>query len=89
MATFVSFDVDSIRGSDMSSVSCPSPAGLSVDEALALCDRAGLALTQVRLVDMSEFNPAFGDAHRSARLCAMMFYHFAHGRARAHAAPGA
>ena len=83
-AVFLSFDVDSIQGSDMPSVSCPSPVGLTADEALRHCESAGLAGT-VRLVDMSEFNPAVGDAHRSARLCAMMFYHFCLGRARAHA----
>ena len=68
----------------MPSVSCPSPVGLAASEALHYCESAGLA-PGVRLVDMSELNPTYGDAHRSARLCAMMFYHFCLGRARAHA----
>ena len=44
---------------------------------------------QVRLVDMSELRPAAdapADAHRSARLCAFMFYQFVVGRAQARAA---
>jgi len=77
---FFSFDVDAIQGSDMSSVSCPSPVGLPAEEAMRHCESAG-STPDVRLVDMSEFNPAVGDAFRSARLGAMMFYHFCLGRA--------
>jgi len=80
---FVSFDVDSIRAADMPAVSCPSPIGLSAADALQMCAKAG-ACPAVRLMDVSEFNPqtvSRGDAYRSAKLVAFMFYRFALGRA--------
>jgi len=88
---FVSFDVDSIRAADMPAVSCPSPIGLSAADALDMCALAG-ASPGVRLVDMSEFNPAVvsqGEAYRAAKLCAFMFYRFALARAEWCAAQGA
>ena len=83
---FVSFDVDSIRAADMPAVSCPSPVGLSAADALEMCARAG-ACASVRLMDVSELCPPAvdcGEAYRSAKLAAFMFYRFALGRAIAH-----
>ena len=84
---FFSFDVDAIRAADMPAVSCPSPVGLSAADALAMCRRAG-ECAAVRLVDVSELSPTAvskGEAYRSAKLVACMFYRFALGRALAHA----
>lgn len=74
---FVSFDTDSIRGSDMPGVSCPATTGLSADEALQICFLAGQTPT-VRMVDVSEMNPAV-EGYRSPRLVVNMFYYFCVG----------
>lgn len=53
---FVSFDLDSVIGSDAPGVSCPGTIGLTAQEALAMCFVAG-ANPRVKMFDLSEFNP--------------------------------
>ena len=72
--TFVSFDVDSIQGSDMPGVSCPSPIGFTANEATRMCYDAGREAA-VSLVDFSELNVKIED-DRSPRLLCLMIYHF-------------
>jgi formiminoglutamase len=74
---FVSFDVDSIQGSDCPGVSCPAVYGLTSQEALEICFHSGRN-PQVVLVDASEFNP-LQEKSRTARLLVTMFYFFALG----------
>lgn len=76
---FVSFDIDCITGADCPGVSCPATVGLTADEALAIAYLAG-RLPTVRLMDVSELNPAV-EGYRSPRLVANMFYNFLLGRA--------
>ena len=79
-ALFVSFDIDSISGSDCPGVSCPSTVGLSAEEALSIARLSG-ACGSVRLFDMSEMNVAIED-YRTPRLAVNIFYHFLIGYAR-------
>lgn len=74
---FVSFDLDAVRGSDAPGVSCSSCVGLSPQDALDICFTAGKH-QNVRLFDLSEFNPDIED-YRTGRLVVMMFYYFAMG----------
>ena len=74
---FVSFDLDSVRGSDAPGVSCAAVRGLSADEALSMMDAAGRN-PSVRLVDLSEFNPD-EEEYRTGRLVAFMFHSLARG----------
>ena len=75
---FVSFDVDSINGSACPGVSCPSvDGGLTGDEALEIALISGNC-SKVRLVDMSEYNPAVED-YRTGRLLSNIFYYFCMG----------
>eukprot|EP00005_Dracoamoeba_jomungandri_P013979 CAMPEP_0174274636 /NCGR_PEP_ID=MMETSP0439-20130205/58699_1 /TAXON_ID=0 /ORGANISM="Stereomyxa ramosa, Strain Chinc5" /LENGTH=297 /DNA_ID=CAMNT_0015366531 /DNA_START=143 /DNA_END=1033 /DNA_ORIENTATION=+ len=74
---FVSFDIDSIRGSDAPGVSCPATIGLSALDAVTICYLSGKN-PGVALFDLSEFNPDIED-YRTARLVSNMFYHFALG----------
>jgi formiminoglutamase len=74
---FVSFDIDSIRGSDCPGVSCPGIIGLTGDDALKICFESGKH-AQVALMDASEFNPIV-EKSRTARLLATMFYFFVLG----------
>lgn len=62
------------KGSDCPGVSCPSPIGLTSDEALTICRMAGRH-PLVQLVDISEFNPLVED-YNTGKLAALMFYHF-------------
>jgi formiminoglutamase len=80
VATFVSFDIDAISGSDCPGVSCPGTVGLTAHEALQICELAG-SNPSVQLMDLSEFNPQI-EAYRTGRLVANMFYYFAMGFAR-------
>ncbi|KJE88853.1 arginase [Capsaspora owczarzaki ATCC 30864] len=77
---FVSFDLDAVRGADAPGVSCSSCIGLSAQDALDICFVAGRH-PNVRLFDLSEFNPAI-EEYRTGRLVVMMFYHFALGLAQ-------
>ena len=74
---FVSFDLDSVRGSDAPGVSCASPSGLTAQEAMELAFEAGKC-PRVRVFDISEYNPLVED-YRTGRLVAMMFYYFCMG----------
>ncbi|KAG9392810.1 Ureohydrolase [Carpediemonas membranifera] len=74
---FVSFDIDSIQSSDCPGVSCPAPTGLTAWDALRMCRIAGQTKC-VRVVDMSEFNPAV-ESYRTSKLTAAMFYQFVLG----------
>lgn len=80
---FVSFDIDSIRQSDVPCVSCPSPLGLSAEEALDIMVLAGKE-PRVGMVDVSEFNPEVCTAmsYNVGRFVANMLYHFILGRAQ-------
>jgi len=79
---FVSFDIDSIRQSDVPCVSCPSPVGLTAEEALDICRIAGEDC-RVQLFDVSEFNPEVCSewSYNTGRLVANMLYSFLLGRA--------
>lgn len=79
---FVSFDLDSIAGRDMPGVSCPSPVGLSSEEAIQIGLEAGKH-PGVNLMDMSELNVGV-EADRSPRLAVMIIYHFLLGLAQRH-----
>eukprot|EP00977_Amphora_coffeiformis_P000436 scaffold112_cov196-Amphora_coffeaeformis.AAC.3 len=74
MDTFVSFDLDSIKASDCPGVSCPANVGLTSDDALGIMMAAGKA-SHVKLVDMSELNPAV-ENYITPRLAVQMAYHF-------------
>eukprot|EP00743_Colponemidia_sp_Colp-15_P004669 GILK01005031.1.p1 GENE.GILK01005031.1~~GILK01005031.1.p1 ORF type:complete len:336 (-),score=49.40 GILK01005031.1:256-1197(-) len=76
-AIFVSFDIDSIQGSDCPGVSCPGVTGITANDALQIAALAG-AHPNVQLMDLSEFNPAVED-WRTGRLTAFIFYHFCLG----------
>ena len=76
---FVSFDLDSVRGSDAPGVSCSSCIGLSAQDALDIMYASG-AHPNVDLVDLSEFNPDI-EEYRTGRLVVNMFYYFCLGRA--------
>ena len=75
--TFVSFDIDSIRGSDCPGVSCPAVIGLSAQEALDICYAAGRH-PHTKLLDLSEFNPLI-EEDRTTRLVVTMVYYFLMG----------
>lgn len=75
--TFVSFDIDSIQGADCPGVSCPSVIGLTAQEALNICLKAGRH-SKTRLLDLSEFNPEI-EEDRTARLVSNMIYYFLMG----------
>ncbi|RNF25350.1 arginase [Trypanosoma conorhini] len=75
--TFFSFDVDSLKSSDMPGVSCPGAVGLTAQEAFDMCFLAGKTAS-VKLMDMSELNPLV-EAFRSPRLAVFLFYHFVLG----------
>jgi len=78
--TFLSFDVDSIRGSDCPGVSCPAVIGLKAQEAVNIMELAGRN-GQVKMVDFSEYNPGI-ENDRTGRLLSLMFYHFLLGVAQ-------
>lgn len=89
---FVSFDIDSIRQSDVPCVSCPSPVGLTSEEALEIMVLAGKE-RRVMMVDISEFNPevCLPMSYCVGRLVANMFYSYLLGmgeRINSHRAVG-
>ncbi len=77
---FISFDIDSIKGSDAPGVSCSSPIGLTAENALQICYYSGLS-PKVRMIDVSELNPEI-ENYRTPKLVAMMFYYFLLGYKR-------
>ena len=74
---FVSFDLDSIAGSDAPGVSCPGVLGLSARDAVSIAWEAGRH-PLVSLFDLSEYNPAIED-ERTGRLAVELFYYFCLG----------
>jgi len=74
---FISFDIDVIISSDCPGVSAPATFGLSAEEAIDICFRAGKN-EKVKLFDLSEFNPDI-EEYRTSRLVTNMFYFFAMG----------
>ena len=74
---FLSFDIDSIAGRDCPGVSCPATVGLSAEDAISICHRAGLS-ANTRLVDVSEMSPDI-EGYRTPRLVVNMFYYFVLG----------
>ena len=84
--SFVSFDIDSIAQRDCPGVSAPATIGLSSEDAIMICYEAGRH-PQVKLVDLSEFNPKIED-ETTSRLVSNMFYYFLLGLfARLHPSP--
>jgi len=79
-AVFVSFDIDAVSASaGAPGVSCPSPIGLTAQDALDICFVAGRD-PHVRLFDLSELCPA-AEGYVTPMLAAYMFYHFVMGLA--------
>ncbi len=76
-AIFVSFDLDSVMGSEAPGVSCPGVLGLTAREALSIAQAAGRH-PSVSLFDLSEFNPQI-EEERTGRLAVAMFYYFCLG----------
>jgi formiminoglutamase len=74
---FVSFDLDSIAGSDAPGVSCPGVLGLSARDAISIAWQSGRH-PLVSLFDLSEYNPIIED-ERTGRLAAGLFYYFCLG----------
>jgi formiminoglutamase len=74
---FVSFDLDSVSGEHAPGVSCPSPIGISAQDALDICFIAGQC-DKVSLVDLSEYNPQV-EGYRTGKLVANMFIQFVMG----------
>ncbi len=74
---FVSFDLDSIAGSDAPGVSCPGVLGLSARDAISIAWQSGRH-PLVSLFDLSEYNPAIED-EQTGRLAAGLFYYFCLG----------
>lgn len=75
--------MDSIAAAFCPGVSCPSPIGLDAETALQCCLRAGMCKS-VRLMDMSEFNPAVEDYNTGLdetddKMCSIGFNIFPNG----------
>jgi len=74
---FVSFDLDSLSMDFVPGVSCPSPLGLSAQDALDICYLAGQN-SKVQLFDLSEYNPQ-EEGYRTGKMVANMFLFFVLG----------
>ncbi|KAG2387053.1 hypothetical protein C9374_002088 [Naegleria lovaniensis] len=74
---FVSFDLDSVSMAYVTGVSCPSPLGLSAQQALDICFYAGTQ-QKVKLFDLSEYNPTI-EEYNTGKMVAAMFVHFCMG----------
>jgi formiminoglutamase len=74
---FVSFDLDSIAGSEAPGVSCPGVLGLSARDAISIAWQSGCH-PLVSLFDLSEYNPAI-ENEQTGRLAASLFYYFCLG----------
>jgi formiminoglutamase len=77
---FLSFDIDSIKGSDCPGVSCPGTRGLSAEDALHICFVAG-KMRSVGMLDLSEANP-FIENSLTPRLAASLVIYFLYGYAQ-------
>ena len=71
---FVSFDIDSVAGSDAPGVSCPGSVGLSAQEAVDMSFIAGQQKS-VKLFDLSELCPTV-EGYRTPLLATFMFYNW-------------
>lgn len=71
----ISFDLDSIDSAFCPGVSSPSVIGgltdLEAEEIMSVCGRS----KKVRLLDLSEFNPAVEDV-RTRKMVTTLFYRF-------------
>ena len=76
---FVSFDLDCVSMAWAGGVSCPSPLGLTAQNALEICFNAGHN-SKVQLFDLSEYNPKI-EEYNTGKLVAAMFVHFCLGYA--------
>jgi len=75
---FFSFDIDSINSAFCPGVSAPSVVGgLTYEEAIELAYLAGRC-RKVKLMDMSEFNPAV-ENKKTPQLLQDLFYNFVKG----------
>ncbi|MBI4366423.1 MAG: formimidoylglutamase [Deltaproteobacteria bacterium] len=83
----ISFDLDAIRAAEAPGVSAPAPIGLSAETALRLMQCAGHA-AGVCHVEFMELSPPH-DAHGlTARLAAVLCWHFCAARSRARQGKG-
>jgi formiminoglutamase len=69
-AQFWGFDTDVVSAADAPGVSAPNPAGMRAERYLELVEFAA-AQPQTRLIEFSEFNPAYDIDGRTARLVAV------------------
>ena len=76
-SVFLSFDIDSIKGSECPGVSCPCSIGLSSEYALKICFLAGKS-NKIGMFDISEFNP-IAENSITPRLIVNMIYYFLMG----------
>ncbi len=77
---YVSFDIDSVRGSDAPGVSAPTPTGLTAEEILECAYLAG-SEAKTAMIDICEFNPQFDIDGHTAKLAAMIVANFLSGMA--------
>lgn len=75
---FVSIDLDALDQSVAPGVSAPNPLGLPVWHAARLSEAAG-ASPAVRHFDLMEYNPAFDQDGRTARVACLLILHFVAG----------
>jgi formiminoglutamase len=74
-ALFWGMDMDAVRSADAPGVSAPSPVGLTAEEAIQIATLAGED-KRSRLFEITEVNPLFDiDAH-TAKLAALLMWHF-------------
>jgi formimidoylglutamase len=78
---FVSIDLDALDQSVAPGVSAPNPLGLSVWHAARLAEAAG-ASPKVRHFDFMEYNPAFDQDGKTARVACLLLLHFIAGLCR-------
>ncbi|EFC50281.1 predicted protein [Naegleria gruberi] len=74
---FVSFDLDCVSMSWASGVSCPSPLGLTAQNALDIAFYSGNN-SKVKLFDLSEYNPII-EEYNTGKLVAAIFVQFVLG----------
>lgn len=75
---YVSFDLDSVLGSDAPGVSASYPTGLTSEEILKAAHFAG-ARAKTRSIDIVEVNPKYDVDGKTSRLAALVVMHFLAG----------
>ncbi len=75
---YVSFDIDSVRGSDAPGVSASIPTGLTAEEILECAYLAGSEM-KTAMTDVCEFNPKYDVDGHTAKLAAMIVANFLAG----------